>query len=297
MTALWARIQRLKPYRANARYNEVRGNLLSAGIAYYAFFSVFPAVAIAAVVFGFVLRGRPQLLATVGLALDGALPGFVRTADNPKGLIVLQAPPLSLLTIGGVIAAVGLVLAAAGWIGSFRDGIRASLGAEGSPGNLLTDKLRDLAVFAALGVAFLLSAGLTSVLGAASGWVADHVGLGDHTTTVRVVGLLVGYAIDVAVLVLLLRVLSGLALPLRVVRQAALVGGLGLSVVKLFGVELISVASRNPVLGSVALVIGLLFWLNLIARLVLMSACWTYLDLPADARPVTAEPEKDPAAA
>ena len=31
-----------------------------------------------------------------------------------------------------------------GWIGSFRDGIRASLGAEGSPGNLLTDKLRDL---------------------------------------------------------------------------------------------------------------------------------------------------------
>jgi membrane protein len=294
MKALWARIQRLKPYRANARYNEVRGNLLSAGIAYYAFFSVFPAVAIAAVVFGFVLRGSPQLLASVSLALDGALPGFVRTADNPKGLIVLQAPALSLLTVGGVLAAVSLVLAAAGWIGSFRDGIRASLGAEGSPGNLLTDKLRDLAVFAALGVAFLLSAGLTSVLGAASGWVGDHLGLGDHTTTVRLIGLLVGYAIDVAVLVLLLRVLSGLALPMRVVRQAALVGGLGLSVVKFFGVELISVSSRNPLLGSVALVIGLLFWLNLIARLVLLSACWAYLDIAADAQADAAEPENGP---
>ncbi len=215
----------------------------------------------------------------MGSALNNALPGFVRTADNPNGLIVLQAPALSLLTIGGAVAAVSLVLAAAGWIGSFRDGIRASLGAQGSPGNLLTDKLRDLGVFAALGLAFLVSAGLTSVLGAASGWVADHVGLGEHTSVVRVIGLFVGYAIDVAVLVLLLRVLSGLALPWPVVRQAALVGGLGLSVVKFFGVELIAASSRNPLLGSVALVIGLLFWLNLIARLVLLSACWAYLDI------------------
>lgn len=297
MTALWARIQRLKPYRANQRYNEVRGNLLSAGIAYYAFFSIFPAVAIAAVVFGFVLRGRPELLASVAIALNGALPGFVKTADNPTGLITLQAPALSLLTVGGIVAAVSLVLAAAGWIGSFRDGIRASLGAQGSPGNLLTDKLRDLGVFAALGLAFLVSAGLTSVLGAASGWVAEHLGLGDHTTTVRVIGLVVGYAIDVAVLVLLLRVLSGLALRWRAVRQAALVGGLGLSLVKLFGVELISVSTRNPLLGSVALVIGLLFWLNLIARLVLLSACWAYLDIAADAHADTAEHENDPPAA
>jgi membrane protein len=28
----------------------------------------------------------------------------------------------------------------------------------------------------------------------------------------------------------------------------------------------------------VAIVIGLLFWLNLIARIVLLSACWAYLD-------------------
>jgi hypothetical protein len=28
----------------------------------------------------------------------------------------------------------------------------------------------------------------------------------------------------------------------------------------------------------VAIIIGLLFWLNLIARIVLLSACWAYLD-------------------
>lgn len=279
MKRLWERIQQLKPFRANQRYNEVRGNLLSAGIAYYAFFSIFPAVAIAAVVFGFVLRGHPELLTSVGDLLNQALPGFVKTPGNSAGLITLEPPNLSLLTIGGAVAAVSLVLAAAGWIGSFRDGIRASLGAEGSPGNVLTDRLRDLGVFAGLGLAFLVSAGLTSALGAASGWIAEHVGLGDNTFVVQVVGLVVGYAVDVLVLVLLLRVLSGLSLPWPVVRQAALVGGLGLSVVKIFGVQLIATATRSPLLGSVALVIGLLFWLNLIGRLVLLSACWAYLDL------------------
>lgn len=281
MKQLWAWIQRLKPYRANQRYNEVRGNLLSAGIAYYAFFSVFPAVAIAAVVFGFVLRSNPALLESVGDALNEALPNFVRTQKVPTGLIKLQEPAISLLTIGGVIAAVSLILSAAGWIGSYRDGIRASLGAEGSPGNFLTDKLRDLGVFAGLGLSFVLSAALTSVLGAASGWVAGAIGLGDNTGVVTLVGLVVGYAVDVAVLVLLLRVLSGISLSWQVVRQAAMVGGLGLSIVKYFGVQLIQVSTRSPLLGSVALVIGLLFWLNLIARLVLLSACWAHLDVEA----------------
>jgi len=275
---LWEKVKALKPYRANQRYNEVRGNLLSSGIAYYAFFSVFPAFAIAAVIFGFVLNGHPELLNSVGDALNQALPGFVKTTSNPDGLITLEAPQLSLLTIGGIVALVSLVLSGIGWIGSFRDGIRASLGAEGSPGNLLTDKLRDLGVFVAFGSAFLLSAVLTSVIGAAADWVAQRVGLGSNAIIVTVVGILVGFAVDVGILVLLLRVLSGVSLPWSAVRQSALVGGALLGIIKIFGLQLIGNATKNPLLGSVAIVIGLLFWLNLIARIVLLSACWAYLD-------------------
>lgn len=289
MKQLWERFQRLKPYRANQRYNEVHGNLLSSGIAYYAFFSVFPAFAIAAVIFGFVLRGRPDLLNSVGDALNQALPGFVKTASNPTGLITLQEPQLSLLTIGGLVALVSLVLSGIGWIGSFRDGIRASLGAQGSPGNVLTDKLRDLGVFIALGSAFLVSAVLTSVVGAAGDWVSKRIGVGDNTILVTVIGILVGFAVDVGVLVLLLRVLSGVTLPWSVVRQSALVGGALLGVVKIFGLELIHNATKSPLLGSVAIVIGLLFWLNLIARIVLLSACWAYLDAAAETSDETSE--------
>ena len=291
MKQLWEKVKALKPYRANQRYNEVRGNLLSSGIAYYAFFSVFPAFAIAAVIFGFVLRGHPELLNSIGDALNQALPGFVKTTSNPDGLITLEAPQLSLLTIGGIVALVSLVLSGIGWIGSFRDGIRASLGAEGSPGNLLTDKLRDLGVFIAFGSAFLLSAVLTSVIGAAADWVAQRIGLGSNTIIVTVVGIVVGFAVDVGILVLLLRVLSGVSLPWSVVRQSALIGGALLGIVKIFGLQLIGNATKSPLLGTVAIVVGLLFWLNLIARIVLLSACWAYLDIADEAADEARETE------
>jgi membrane protein len=83
----------------------------------------------------------------------------------------------------------------------------------------------------------------------------------------------------VAILVLLLRVLSGIDLPWAVLRQAALVGGLLLAVVKLFGSQLVASATRSPLLGSVVVVVGLLFWLNLIARIVILSASWAAVSL------------------
>lgn len=285
---LWQRIQRQRPYRAWQRFGQVRGGVLAAGIAYFGFFSLFPAVALAAVVFGFVLQGRPDLSTAVGDSLNSTLPGFVRTPSHPQGLISLRPPDVSLLTVGGVAAFVGLVLSGVGWIGALREGIRAVFGAQGSPGNLVTDKLRDLGVLATLGAAILVSAVLTSVLGTAAGWIAQYVGLGDNPAPVTAAGLLVGYAVDAGILVVLLRVLSGLPLPWRAVRQGALLGAFGMSVVKLFGVELIGTATRNPLFGSLVLVVGLLFWLDLIAQLILLSAAWTANDLGLELVPVAA---------
>ncbi len=275
----WARFQQMRPYRAWKRFGDSRGNLLSAGIGFYGFFSIFPAVAIAAIVFGLVLNGRPELLAAVGDSLNTTLPGFIKTASNPQGLVELKPPAVSALTLGGVVALVSLLLSGIGWIGALRDGIRTIFGAQGSPGNLLTDKLRDLGTLVTLGAAVLVSAVLTSVLGSAASWISEHVGIGDHPVVVQAVGFLVGYAVDAGILVVLLRVLSGVPLPWRDVRQAALVGALGFGIVKLFGVALIGNATKNPVFGSLVLVVGLLFWLNLVAKLVLLSASWAANDI------------------
>ena len=279
MMQLWNRIQQTKAWRAWKRFGDSRGNLLASGIAFYGFFSIFPAVAIAAVVFGFVLRNNPQLLAAVGDSLNKTLPGFIKSPARPEGLVELKAPAVSVLTLGGLIALVGLVLSGVGWIGAMRDGIRSLFGAPGSPGNLITDKLRDLGVLVTLGAGVLVSAVVTSVLGAGAGGLSRAVGLGENTILVTLVGLVVGFAVDVGVMVLLLRVLSGVPLPWQDVRQGAIVGGVGLTVLKVFGVQLIGNATKNPLFGSLVLVIGLLFWLNLIAKLILLSAAWTANDV------------------
>jgi membrane protein len=273
------RVKRWHAYRAWQRFGDARGNLLAAGIAYFAFFSLFPAFALAAVVFGFVLQGRPDLLESIGASLNQALPGFVRTADNPDGLIQLAAPETATLSWAGAVAFVTLVVGGLGWIGSLREGIRAVFGVTGSAGNVVLAKLRDLAVLALFGVAVVVSAGLTSVAGAAATWLATLLGLADVSWVLAVAGVLVSLLVDTAIMVLLLRVLSGVPLPWRDVRGGAVIGGVGMTVLKLVGAQLVARATASPLFGSIVVVVGLLFWLNLISRLVLLSAAWAADDI------------------
>ena len=279
MKQLWQRFQSTRAWQSWTRFGEARGNLLAAGVAFYGFFSIFPAVGIAAVVFGFVLRGRPDLIATVGDTVNSTLPGVIKNADNPDGLVALTAPDISFLTISGVVAVVSLLIAGTGWIGALRDGIRTVFGVEGSPGNVVTVKLRDLGVLATLGVAVLVSVVLTAATGALTGVFTDAVGSGASAVLVSVIGFFIGLVVDGTIMVVLLRVLTGVPLPWKDIRQGAMVGAVGQGIVKVFGVQLIANATKNPLYGSLILVIGLLFWFNLIAKLILLGASWAANDI------------------
>ena len=64
MSAFQKALDRLKATRAWSawqRYGSANGDLLAAGVAYFAFFSIFPALALAFAIFGFVLQGRPDV--------------------------------------------------------------------------------------------------------------------------------------------------------------------------------------------------------------------------------------------
>jgi membrane protein len=286
---LLTRLQRTRPWRAWTRYSDARGNVLAGGISYFAFFSIFPAVALAFTVFGFVLQDRPDLLQTISDGLQQNLPGFVKDARHPGGIIPVQAPGTGTLTLTGLVALGALVLAGLGWIGALRDGIRAVFGVQGAPGNIVTNKLRDLGVLVTIGLGVAVSAILTSILGGAAGWVARHIGLGNNGWVVTLAGLVVGVAADTGLMILLLRFLSGVPLPARDLLQGALVGGVGFTVLKLLGARLVSGTMSNPLFASIALVVGLLVWLNLIARLTLLSAAWAANDV-GSARDAAGQP-------
>ena len=95
--------------------------------------------------------------------------------------------------------------------------------------------------------------------------------------------MLAGFAVsvmaDTALMILMLRVVSGVVAPWRDMIQGALIGGLGLSVLKMSAAVLLPRLTANPFFASFAIVVGLLIWLNLIARLTLISAAWAANDV------------------
>jgi membrane protein len=268
-----------RPGRAWKRYADARGNILAAGIGYFAFFSIFPAVALAFAVFGFVLRGHPDLLTSVFDQLSAYLPGLIKDAQHPDGLISMQAPPAVALTITGVIAFVALVLGGLGWLGATREGVRAVFGAQGSAGNLISNKVRDLGVLFTLGLGVALVAVLTSAVGAGAGQIAQWLGFPGEAWILELTGFAVSVLADTALMMVMLRVVSGVRVPWRDLSQGSLVGGVGLSLLKFFAATVLPLLTANPLYASFAIVVGLLVWLNLIARLILISAAWAANDV------------------
>jgi membrane protein len=278
----WAWFQRSRLWKAWKRYGDARGNLLAGGVTYFAFFSIFPAVALAFTVFGFLLQDNPQWLDEIKDYLNQTLPGFIQDGGT-EGLIPLSIPSGDTLTVTGLIGLGGLLFAGLGWLGALRDGIRAIFGVTGEPGNLVTNKLRDLGVLVILGVAIVVSAAVTGIAGAATSWVAERIGLGGQAWLLSLIAFVIGAALDGVVVLVMLRLLSGVDVPRRGLIGGAVVGGVGLTLLKVLGATLIAGTTSNPLFASIALVVGLLAWLNLMSRVVLLAAAWSANSLVPDA--------------
>ena len=288
---LWARFQGSRLWKAWQRYGDARGNLLAGGVAYFAFFSIFPVVALAFTVFGVLLQDNPQWLGQIKDYLNDTLPGFVK--DGDKGLIPIEAPGGGALTVTGLVGLGGLLYAGLGWLGALRDGIRTVFRAEGAPGNIVLAKLRDLGVLVLLGLAIVVSAAVTGVASALTSFIADAIGLGGQQWLLRGIALVIGAVLDGFVVLVMLRLLSGVEVPWRGLLGGAVVGGIGITLLKLLGTSLIAGTTENPLFASIAVVVGLLAWLNFMSRIILLSAAWSANSLEADATRHLSEGEKD----
>jgi membrane protein len=150
---------------------------------------------------------------------------------------------------------------------------------QGSPGNPVVAKLRDVGVLVLLGVGILLSAGVGAIAGAAATWAADVLGLGGQGWVLTVVAFVVGVALDGGLVAVMLRILSGVKLPWPALRNGAIFGGIGLTLLKKFGSLLLTSTTDNKLYLGFALVVGLLVWLNFMSRVILISAAWAANDL------------------
>lgn len=272
---LVSRFLRSRIGRTITRYGDRRGELIAGGMSFAAVFSAFAALYVAFAVFGIVLSASPMLRDEVIGTVAELLPGLIDTGSG--GAISVDAL-LSAGVLGwsGVIAVAVLTMTMLGWLASVRDGVRQIFGVPAPPSNPILLKVVDLGLAVGMGALILLSAVASLVSAAAVGWVAGLVGLDEDSlavqATLQLLGLAIGYAVNVAIMLAIFRLIARIPLRPGPLWSTSLLGAAALSALTLLGSRLLGGAGSNPFLASFAVLVGLLLFFNLVSRVILFAA-------------------------
>ncbi|MFI2753485.1 YihY/virulence factor BrkB family protein [Cellulomonas sp. P22] len=277
VTTLVDRWEGTRAARANARFGTAGGGLLTGGIAYSTLFSVFAALTIGYSAFLSVLGRDSALRQNVLDALASNLPGLIDTGDG-KGLLRpddLRFSPA--LSVTGIVAGVVLLVSATSALSSLRAAVRAMFDAQKLPQNALLGKLRDLAGFVGMALAVLVAAALTLAVTSAADRLLALTGISqDAGTVVRVLGLGVAFVVDAATFMLIVWVLAAQRPRWKDLLGGSLIAATGLGLLRVAGTAVVARgADRNALLASFTVVVTLLVWVNVMARVVLLAAAWT----------------------
>lgn len=269
----WALARR--PVRAALLYTERRGPMLADSVTYRALFSVFAGVLLGFSIAALWLAGNPVAWQAIIDAVQSAVPGLI----GEDGVIKtedLRAP--ASLSIAGIISLVALVGAALGAIGSLRAAVRVLAGTLQDDILWIWVILRNLALAIGIGLAFVASAFLTFAGQLGIVWITGLLGLPEDspvaTWTVRLVSLLVVFALDAVIIIGVFLLLSGVRPSARSLWSGALLGALGLLALQELSGLFVGGATSNPLLASFASLLALLIWLNFSAQVMLFACAY-----------------------
>lgn len=272
---LIAWVMGLKPVRVFLRFGASGGEIMASGMSFQAVFAVFAGIWVGFSIFGIVLASNQDVLDAVVRQLSNAIPGLIGEGGAIDPEMLSQARVFGWT---GAIALVGLVLTAVGWLASMRDSVRRLFRLDPPTTNAVLLKLKDFGLALAFGIAIVLSAAVSLLSNAGLSLVFGWFGVDERSPFASfvawVVGVLVVFVFDTLVLAAAFRVLSGVKIPRRRLLAGAALGGAGLGVLKVLGSQLLGGATSNPLLAGFAVIIGIMIFLNLVCRVMLISATW-----------------------
>ena len=237
------------------KFGDDQGGNLAALIAYYGFFSLFPLLLVFVSVLGFVLDGDAHARQTV---LDSALKDFPIIGDQlGSGTLTGNGTALIVGFAGALLGGLGVTLAAQAAFNRIH-----GVALRDRPG-FLPARLRGLGLLAVLGVLQIASTG-------AAGLVSG--GLGGPLLVVA--GLAVSLAVNFVLFWAAFRLLTDASVPTRGLRPGILLATTVWTALQAVGGAYLGhvVKSAGATYGTFATVIGLLTWLFLGARVVVIAA-------------------------
>lgn len=251
------------------RMNANHGSQYAAGITYFSFLAIFPLLLLAVSVTGFVLHANPGSQQRLLDAITDNIPGDFGTtvADSVRTFIGNR-------TSVGLIGLGGLLFTGLGWVGNLRAAIEVMWGRLRVQRNWFVARAANLLVLGGLGLAVLISIGLTVVGSAVTDQIISALGWQNGATALAVAGIAAALLGDLLIFLWMLVRLPGVKVPRAVAVKGAIFASVGLEVLKLVGTYTITRTARSLTAGPFASVVAVLVWLQLVARLVLLSAAW-----------------------
>ncbi len=246
---------------------------MAAGVTYFAFLALFPVLLLAASILGLVLAGTELLQQELFLAIRETFPGTIG-----RTLVRQLRDAIDGARFLGVVALAGFLYAGLRTMDKLRVGMERIWKGYVDEPDVLRDNLQDLIALVVLGAVGLASLGLTGGVTQATTWVLDLLGLSDEPALgvlTWVLGIGLAVVADIVVFLWLLRVVPSVSHPLRLLLPGALFGAAGLEVLKLIGGYYLSLISDSVTASAFGGAVGLLIWINLVARFSFFTAAWT----------------------
>jgi membrane protein len=266
------------PGRTLKRFGRRRGNVLAGGVAYYAVFSLFPALAVGFTVFGFIVGGSTELQEDLAEYINRAFgTPIIILPPSTEGIVPMSAlTSTASLSITGVIGLLLLLWAGLGWLSAMGAGVQAMFDLVPTA-NLAKKKAIDLVLLVVLGISVLASVLGGLIVTSASEWTAARLGLGDSKLAswgTTLVTLLLVLLINFGIFLLIFKLQARLGLDFSDLWAAAAFGSVGIVALQYFATFVVTQATRNEFLAAFATIIALLLWMNFAGRVVLLSGAW-----------------------
>ena len=277
-TLAWARTQ--LPYRVYKAYSAAGGNLLAAGMSFQALFATFAAIWVGFSLTGIFLKDRPEIRKAVIEFINAQVPDLIR-----KGGVIDPNTLESITSFGwtGGLAVFIVLYTAINWLNYVRTAVRAIFNLPPTKVNYMLLKVYDLVLALMYGVFVLLSATATVGVTKLSGVIFPELGIVDKSGVgkiiFQVIGLLVVFIFDTVILAAIIRILSGVPIPWRILRNGTLLGGFALMLLKVLGSYVLTRPESNPLLASFTVFIGLLIYFNFASRIYLLATSWVAVSM------------------
>jgi membrane protein len=281
--------------RAGQRYVSYHGYAYAASITYFTVLSLLPLLMVGLSVAGFVLAGQPAVLGQLRSQISEIVPPALHGATDGlvNGLIDHRVKI-------GVFGLVVALYSGWNWMNTLRDALTAVWERQAPAQRLVPMVLKDVLALFSLAGALLVSFALTSVAGVLGSFLLHLVGLSDvgfvHGVLV-VASVVLAVAANWLVFIWVLAKLPRQPVPARPAVRGALAAAIGFEILKWLGNVYLQAIGRSPIGVTFGWLVGLLVFVYLVARMLMLVAAWTAVGpTPVPAAETTPEPPTEAAA-